>query len=344
MATKKVTGIPEVDAMLAKLNKQFEKELLPEEPYKLLGVFSTGSPSLDAALQVNGMPLGIVTEILGESQSGKTSLCLAMLASAQQKRLAEGDKETLDAIVDMEKTITEEFMLGFGIDTNRVLHFRPDTAEEALQILRDLPKTGKFGVMILDSVGALETLKKQQKNIGETDVASIAKLMHEALRSISKIAADTGTTFLFINHITYKIGVMYGSPETSPGGQALPYYSSVRLKLLSNVPSPTDPGACTMRVKIIKNKCGLPFGKDLIEFTFFYGKGVDPIAEVLELARSYGYLRHSAGQSKICLDLNNPEWIVPHPDLPKGKEACLEWYRSHPDELDILKTLVQQHS
>mgnify|MGYP001563051839 CR=1 FL=1 len=344
MATKKVTGIPEVDAMLAKLNKQFEKELLSEEPFNLIGVFSTGAASLDAALQVGGMPKGIVAEILGESQSGKTSLCLQMLASAQQTRKAAGDFETLDAIVDMERTITEEFMLGFGIDIDKVLHFRPDNVEEALQIMRDLPKTGKFGVMILDSVGALETAKKQQKNIGEVEVASIAKLMHEALRSISKIAADTGTTFLFINHITYKIGVLFGSPETSPGGQALPYYSSVRFKLLSNIPSPTDPGACTMRVRIIKNKCGPPFGKDLIEFVFFYGRGVDPIAEVLEMARTLGYLRHSAGQSKICLDLETPEWIAPGADLPKGKDACFAWYRSHPNELQILRDLVLQHS
>ena len=208
MATKKITGVPELDAMIAQLNKKFEKEIITEEPYKPQGAIPTGSAALDAALGVGGLAKGIVAEVLGEPSSGKTSFALQVLKNAQAQR--EPDSDIRDILIDIEHTSTEEFIQGFGVNTSKLIHVRPETAEQALQIARDLPKTGKVGVVIIDSVGALETSKKQQKDVGEIEPGGIAKLMHDTCRSISKTASETGTTFLFINHITYKIGVMYG--------------------------------------------------------------------------------------------------------------------------------------
>jgi recombination protein RecA len=343
MANKKITGIPEVDAMIAQVNKKFEKSVFSEEAFSAPPGIPTGSDALDAALGIGGIPSRRVTEILGEPSSGKTSLALQILANDQASRPS--DSDLIDLIIDLEQTITEEFMQGFGINTEKVLHVRPTSAEEALQIAIDLPKTGKIGFVLLDSVGAMQAAAEIQKEAGESLVGGVSKMMHWAMRQISKISEETNTTYVFINHITYKPGVTYGDPRTSPGGNALPYFSSVRLEVLKSKPCTDNPGAFIMHVKVKKNKCGKPHSiKDGVEFTFYYGRGTDPVAEALEMARTLGFIRHSAGQSKIRLDLEKEEWIAPSLDMPKGKEACFTWYRTHPDELQVLKDLVLQHS
>lgn len=338
MATKKVTGIAEVDAMLSAIGKKFDKDMEPES-YHFQGAISTGSATLDAALKIGGVPKGCIVEVLGEPSGGKTSLCLCILANDQAARKAAGDVETIDLVIDVEHSITEEFMQGFGVDTDRVLHLRPDTAEEALQLVRDLPKTGKIGVVIFDSVAAAQTSKMQAKDVGEAEMGGIAKLMHESCRGISKTCANTGTLVLFVNQITYKM-VMMGNPETSPGGNALRYYSAVRLKAMKNLPSPGNPSACIMRIKIEKTKVAEPYGADPVEFTFYYGRGPDQVLETLEMARTLGYLRHSAGQSKMRKDLSSEDWQPITPTIEKGKDACSDYYRSNPDALQELRNLV----
>jgi recombination protein RecA len=342
MANKKMTGIPEVDAMIAQINKKFEKTIIGDESFIAPEPVRTGSDLLDAALDIGGIPKNRVTEILGEPSGGKTSLALQILANAQADRPS--DSEELDLVIDLEQTITEEFMQGFGINTNKVLHVRPSSAEEALQIAIDLPKTGKFGIVLVDSVGAMQADAETKKEAGESLVGGVSKMMHWAMRQISKICEETETTYIFINHITYKPGCTYGDPRTSPGGNALPFFASVRLEVLKSKPSPDSPGAFIMHVKIKKNKCGKPYGKEGIEFTFYYGKGTDPVAEILEMARTLGYIRHSAGQSKIRLDLASDEWAAPSTEIPKGKSECLEWYRTNPEALQVLKSLVLRHS
>jgi recombination protein RecA len=341
MATKKVTGIAEVDTMLASIGNKFGKpDMFDDLDFHFQGSIPTGSAALDAALQVGGLPKGGITEILGEPSGGKTSLALCILANAQIQRAAAGDDETIDVVIDVEQTITEEFMQGFGVNTDKVLHVRPDTAEEALQIARDLPKTGKIGVVIFDSVAAAQSSKAQAKDMGEVEIGGLAKLMHDACRSISKTCAKTNTTMIFINQITYKIGVMHGNPETSPGGNALKYYSICRLKVMRMNPCPSQPDAGQMRVKIEKTKVGNPYGSDPVEFTFYYGRGPDPVSETLEMARTMGFLRHSAGQSKMRRDLLSEEWLPVTTTIEKGKDACFEYFRNNAGALQELRDLV----
>lgn len=325
MGLKKVTGVPEIDSMIAGFNKNFTKDAIEElTKYDLRGAISTGSIALDKATGIGGIPMGRITEILGENSGGKTSLAMQILTNAQEMRKTDGDMETMDLVIDLERTITDKFMRGFGIDTDRVLHLRPSSAEAALQLAKDLPKSGKIGVVIFDSVAAGQSLRQQKRNIGEADVGGISKLMHDTLRSVVNTSEETGTTYIFINQITYKIGVMFGNPETSPGGEALKFYSSMRLKMMAGKAAPNVPGAMLMRVKFYKNKVAAPF-QGQVPIVFYYGKGVDRDAEVMDLARTAGILKHSAGQSKVQWS-GELEHETIHPDVPRGRLGCEDFF------------------
>ena len=311
-----------------------------EESYGLGGVISTGSMALDDALDIGGVPNAGVVEMLGEPSAGKTSLALSVLSQAQKARAGTEKEDWEDIIIDLEHSMSTAFIAGFDIDTDKVIHVRPNSAEEALQIARDLPKLGTIGVVVFDSVGAAQTAKMQAKDVGAADVGSIAKLMHDTMRPISKLATETETLYIFLNHITYKIGVMYGNPKTSPGGQALRFYSNMRLELLGSKPAANAPGAFLMRVKIVKNKCGVPWTGEPVEILFYYGKGPDPIAETIERARSEGYLRHSSGRSKMRLSLDE-EWYNVSDTIDKGKAAAIDYLRENPDLVEQLKLAME---
>jgi len=336
---KQITGFAEVDAMLKEINKQFKKEDVSS--YEVPDPIPTGSDLLDSALKIGGIARHRVTEILGEPSGGKTSLAMQILANEQALRKAKGETDSIDLVVDLEHTITQEFMEGFGIDTSMVLHRRPDSAEEALTLAIELPKTGKIGMVIVDSVGAMQAKAEQDKEAGETLVGGVSKLMHWAMRQISKLCETTQTTYIFINHITYK-PTTYGDPRTTPGGNALPFFATMRLEVLKSKPSPDKPDAFIMHVKVKKNKCSAPCNDD-IYFTFYYGKGTDAVAEILDQARVLGYLRNSGGQSKIRYDLDSDEWIIPNKDMSKGKEGCYQFYKNNPEALQELRNLVIQH-
>jgi len=334
-------GIPELDALIKGINKKAGRDLVTGTIYESHGVIPTGSITLDKALSIGGVPQGRIIEVLGEPSGGKTSLCMSMLAKAQAKRLAlDPESRKRDLVVDLEKTITGEFMRGFGIDTDLVIHVRPSTADEALQIARDLPRSGLIDVVLFDSVGAAQSQRQAQRNVGDVDVGGISKLMHEALRNIVGTADETETTYLFINHVTMNPGVRMGDPRTSPGGRALPYYTSVRLMLMAGKAHPTVPGAMNMRVKIVKNKMAPPFGDDVIAFAFTYGRGVNPINEIMDLLHTAGRLRNSGGQTKILLE-EEGEWEVIDESMPKGKAGCYSFLSENEEHFNRLVELYR---
>lgn len=335
------TGVPELDALIKGINKKAGRDLVTDTIYENHGVIPTGSVTLDCALRTGGIPQGRVIEILGEPSGGKTSLCMSILAQAQKKRLREDpDCQKRDLVIDLEKTITGEFMRGFGINTDLVIHTRPSTADEALQLARDLPRSGLIDIVMFDSVGAAQSERQAQRNIGDVDVGGISKLMHEALRNIVGTADETKTTYLFINHVTMNPGVRMGDPRTSPGGRALPYYTSVRLLLMTGKAHSTVPGAMEMRVQIKKNKMAPPFGNDPISFAFTYGIGVDPVNEVMDLLHTAGRLRNSGGQTKIKLT-EDSEWEVIDESMEKGKSGCYDFLTENPEHLDRLVELYR---
>ncbi len=336
-----ITGLPELDALIKGVNKKAGRELITNTVYESHGVISTGSVTLDCALKVDGVPEGRIIEVLGEPGGGKTSLCMSILAKAQQRRLLKDpESRKRDLVIDLEKTITGEFMRGFGVNTDLVVQVRPSTADEALQIARDLPRSGLIDIVLFDSVGAAQSERQAQRNIGDVDVGGISKLMHEALRNIVGTADETKTTYLFINHVTMNPGVRMGDPRTSPGGRALPYYSSVRLLLMTGKPHPTVPGAMQMRVQVKKNKMAPPFGNDPISFAFTYGVGVDPVNEIMDLLHTAGRLRNSAGQTKIKVS-EDAEWEAIDPEMEKGKVGCYSYLSENEDAVNRLQDIYR---
>jgi recombination protein RecA len=337
-----VTGVPELDALIGSLNKKLKDDQITDEIYEFRGALSTTSISLNRALGVGGIPRGRITELIGEPGSGKTTLAMILVAEAQRVRKLNPElwESKRDLIIDIEHTITREFMEGFDIDCSKVIHVRVSTAESALQVATDLPKTGHIDVVVYDSIAAAEAEQTIQRDYGESDVGGASKLNHQAMRRISKLCERANTTYIFINQTTSSM-MMHGPSMTTPGGRALPFYASCRLSLLKAKPNPTVPGTMIMRPKIIKNKLAPPWGTDEIPVTVLYGQGVDQVGEILEALRINGALRHSAGQTKVQWN-DDEELEALGAEMPKGKEACFAYVRSNPELLERLRARAAQ--
>lgn len=205
------TGLAALDAIVQASSNKFGKDMGGQnwgnwEP------LATGSTQLDHALYIGGLPRYSIVEIMGMESSNKTSFCLSMLAREQQMRRLEGTyDDRMDIILDLERSMTTDFIEGFGVDMSRVLWIRPDTAEEALQVSLDYVKSGAIGMIILDSVDAMQNVKQQQRQVGETDVGGISKELSFAARQIAKLCKTHQTSYLFINQIRLNPGVMFGS-------------------------------------------------------------------------------------------------------------------------------------
>ena len=229
MANKKITGIPEIDMIANSIAKKFGKEnIMSLGPrYEKVKPVSTGSISLDATLGVGGLPSDRVIEIFGPPSAGKTSLCLQI---AKQYTVTNG-YERPPVYIDLERTTGLALVSSMGLDPKKMIFCYPDTAEEALQLCQDLGKTGKVGVIIFDSIDAAQSEKDTKRLMNEVGVGDLPRLLSKALRAISKISVDNDCMYLFINQVRMNIGVMYGNPETTSGGNAIPFYSSVRLRV-----------------------------------------------------------------------------------------------------------------
>ena len=275
---------------------------LGDKPRVDIGSISTGSIGLDIALGVGGIPRGRIIEIFGPESSGKTTLTLHIIAEAQK---AGG----ICAFIDAEHAMDPVYSAALGVNIKELLISQPDTGEQALEITESLVRSGKIDLIVIDSVAALTPKDEIEGEMGAHHVGKQARLMSQALRKLTAIVAKSKTSIIFINQIRMQIGVMFGNPETTPGGKALKFYTSVRLDIrrIAKIKKGDEVIGARTRVKVVKNKVAVPFRK--AEFDLIHGEGISREGEILILGEELGLIK-KAGASYSYLP-------------PKGDEVKL---------------------
>jgi recombination protein RecA len=276
--------------IVSSVEKQFGKGAImalgDEEDSEPVATIRTGSLALDLATGVGGYPRGRVVEVYGPESSGKTTLALHAIAEAQR---AGG----VCAFIDAEHALDVAYARGIGVETDKLLVSQPDTGEQALDIAEILVRSSAVDLVVIDSVAALVPKAEIEGEMGDQHMGLQARLMSQALRKLTAVAHRTGTTLMFINQLRHKIGVTFGSPETTTGGNALKFYASMRLDVrrIGQVKIGDELVGGRTRVKIAKNKCAPPFTE--AEFEIRYGTGVDPTSELIDLGISRGLIDKS---------------------------------------------------
>ncbi|WP_447529643.1 recombinase RecA [Vreelandella sp. TE19] len=312
-----------LNAALGQIDRQFGKGTvmrLGDAPRVVMPSVSTGSLGLDIALGIGGLPYGRVVEIFGPESSGKTTLTLSVIAQAQKQG-------KVCAFVDAEHALDPSYAEKLGINLDDLLVSQPDTGEQALEITDMLVRSGGVDVIIIDSVAALTPRAEIEGEMGDTHVGLQARLMSQALRKITGNIKNANCLVVFINQIRMKIGVMFGSPETTTGGNALKFYSSVRLDIrrTGSVKSGDEVTGNETRVKVVKNKVAPPFRQ--AEFQILYGKGIYHAGEVIDLGVQcnlvdkagawYSYKGSKIGQGKA----NASQYLEEHPEIMEEIES-----------------------
>ncbi len=315
-----------LDSTLVQIEKQFGKgaimRLGEEADLSGIDVISTGTLSIDLALGVGGVPRGRVVEIYGPESGGKTTLSLHIIAEAQK---AGG----VAAFIDAEHALDAQYAKALGIDIDNLLISQPDTGEQALEITELLVRSGAVDVIVIDSVAALVPRAEIEGEMGQSHVGLQARLMSQALRKLTGILAKSNTTAIFINQIREKIGIVYGNPETTPGGRALKFYSSVRIEVRrrGDVKSGIDKVGNRTRIKIIKNKVAPPFKETEVEIMF--GKGIDRIGDLINIASDLDIVQKSGS----WYSFNNER-------LGQGKEKVIAFLESQPKMMQDIETQI----
>ena len=280
-----------IEETLAAIKTKFGEDSimkLGEKPRVDVNAVPTGSIGLDAALGVGGLPRGRIVEIFGPESSGKTTLALHVVAEAQKKG-------GICAFIDAEHAMDPEYSKKLGVKIDELLISQPDTGEQALEITESLVRSGKIDVVVIDSVAALTPKDEIEGDMGAQHVGKQARLMSQALRKLSAIVARTKTSVIFINQIRMQIGVMWGNPETTPGGKALKFYASIRIDVrrIAQIKKGEEVVGGRVRVKIVKNKVAAPFKQT--EFDLLYNEGISQEGELLALGEKYGLISKSTG-------------------------------------------------
>lgn len=303
MAFKKVKAPPkelgtgtdkDIERALADIKMKFGDEsimMLGATPKVDIDAVPTGSIGVDWALGIGGLPRGRIIEVFGPESSGKTTLCLHAIAEAQKKG-------GICAFIDAEHALDPEYAKKIGVDINTLLVSQPDTGEQALEIVESLVRSGKIDVIVIDSVAALTPKDEIEGDMGQSHVGKQARLMSQALRKLTAITAKTKTIVIFINQIRMQIGVMFGNPETTPGGKALKFYTSVRIDIrrIAQIKKGDEVMGGRHRVKIVKNKIAAPFRQT--EFDMLYGEGISKEGEAIALGEKLGLVKKE-GQTYV---------------------------------------------
>ena len=290
MADEKTEKGRAIDLALSQIEKQFGKGSIMKLGSKgavvPISVISTGAISFDAALGVGGFPRGRVVEVFGPESSGKTTIALQVIAQAQQQG-------GMAAFVDAEHALDPIYAAKLGVDVDNLLVSQPDYGEQALEIAEALVRSGAIDVLVVDSVAALVPKAELDGEMGDSHVGLQARLMSQALRKLTGIVAKSRTCLIFINQIREKIGVMFGNPETTTGGRALKFYSSVRIDIrrIGAIKDGDQVVGSRTRVKIVKNKTAAPFRE--AEFDMMYGEGISREGDLIDLAVNHNLLEKS---------------------------------------------------
>jgi recombination protein RecA len=314
-----------LSAAMSQIERQFGKgSIMKLGDTKSMDVetVSTGSLALDVALGVGGLPMGRVVEIYGPESSGKTTLTLEVIAQAQKAGKT-------CAFIDAEHALDPIYARALGVDTNELLISQPDTGEQALEICDMLTRSGAVDLIVVDSVAALTPKAEIEGDMGDHHVGLQARLMSQALRKITGNLKQSNTMMIFINQIRMKIGVMFGNPETTTGGNALKFYASVRLDIrrIGAVKNGDEIVGNETRVKVVKNKIAPPFKQ--AEFQILYGQGINSLGELIELGVKHGFVEKAGawyscngeriGQGKA----NAAKYLEEHPEMAKDVDTKL---------------------
>ena len=316
-----------LDTVMAQIEKAHGKGSimrLGEDVRPPIEVIPTSSIALDVALGIGGLPRGRVVEIYGPESSGKTTVALHAVANAQKSG-------GIAAFIDAEHALDPEYARKLGVDTDSLLVSQPDTGEQALEIADMLIRSGSLDIIVIDSVAALVPRAEIEGEMGDSHVGLQARLMSQALRKITGALNSTGTTAIFINQLREKIGVMFGSPETTTGGKALKFYASVRIDVrrIETLKDGSEPVGNRTRAKIVKNKVAPPFKQ--AEFDILYGQGISREGGLIDMGVEQGFVRKSGA------------WYTYEGDqLGQGKENARNFLKDNPQLTDELELKIKR--
>jgi recombination protein RecA len=318
-----------LDKTLKDLTKKFGDGVimrLGEATHMHVDTISTGALSLDIALGMGGIPRGRVTEIYGPESSGKTTLCLHVIANSQRQG-------GICAFIDMEHALDPVYAEGIGVDVDNLYISQPDTGEQALEIAEALVRSGAMDVIVLDSVAALVPRAEIEGEMGDSHVGLQARLMSQALRKLSGAIKQSNTAMIFTNQLREKIGVMFGSPETTSGGRALKFYASIRLDIrrIQTIKQGGDMVGNRTRVRVTKNKLAAPFRE--CEFDIMYGTGISYAGDLLDLATELGFIDKRGAFFRYNDEL-----------LGQGRENAKKFLEERPEYCQVLDQAVREAS